>query len=162
MMIAATAAIVTVVRATTSRRPAGPPASTNPGPGPVTPDPPRPSGPEELNPQILAGFEYKERMEVPADVVKWNGRRIRVTGFINPTAQAKGLTQFFLVKDRSSCCFGTRPQINHYIDVTLKPGRKMNYTTDPVTIVGTLKIEDRWDGDWQVGLYWIEDGEVAQ
>ena len=100
-------------------------------------------------------------MELPAEVRKCNGRRIKATGFINPTTQARTLTEFLLVKDRSSCCFGARPQSNHYIEVKLVGGKKINYTTDPVTVVGTLKVEERFDGDWLLGLYWIEDGEIA-
>ncbi len=137
------------------RTPAG-----GPTPGPK-PEPPKREDPVELDPQVLGNFEYKEKMELPKDVAAWNGRRVKITGFINPTQQAVGLTNFLLVKDRSSCCFGKRPQINHYIEVTLADGKKMNYTQDPVGVVGTLKIEDRWDGDWQLGLYWIDDGEIA-
>jgi hypothetical protein len=119
-------------------------------------------GGEELPFQKLGGFEYKEKMELPRDVTEWNGRRVRATGFINPTSQARNLTTFFLVKDRASCCFGKRPQINHYIEVKLKPGGKTDYSTDPVTVQGLLKVEDRWDGDWQLGLYWMEDAEVVR
>jgi hypothetical protein len=25
-----------------------------------------------------------------------------------------------------------------------------------------LKVEDRWDGDWQLGLYWMEGAEVIK
>ncbi len=121
------------------------------------------AGPAELPFQTLGGFDYKERMKLPGDVTEWSGRRVRATGFINPTSQARDLTTFWLVKDRGSCCpFGKRPQINHYIEVRLKTGRKADYSTDPVTVEGVLTVEDRWDGDWQLGLYWMEDGEVVK
>jgi hypothetical protein len=134
-----------------------------PGPGPVGPkvDPAPLAAPEPLDLQLLGGFKYEERMELPLDVKKSHGKRIKATGFINPTTQARTLTEFLLVKDRSSCCFGARPQTNHYVEVKLIGGKKINYTTDPVTVVGTLKIEERFDGDWLLGLYWIEDGEIA-
>ncbi len=140
-------------------KPPAPPPTTPPDPAKpdVTPAPPEILA---LDPQVLGNFEYKEKMELSADVMKWNNRRVRITGYINPTQQASGITNFLLVKDRSACCFGRRPQINHYIDVTLVKS-KTNYSQDPITIVGTLKIEDRWDGDWQMGLYWIDDGEIA-
>ena len=122
--------------------------------------PPKPPEILTIVPQVLGNFEYKQKMELSADVMKWNNKRVKISGYINPTQQAQGITSFLLVKDRSACCFGKRPQINHYIDVTLKKD-KLNYSQDPVTIVGTLKIEDRWDGDWQMGLYWIDDGEIS-
>lgn len=109
----------------------------------------------------LGAFEYKEKMALPANITSWNGKIVRATGFMNPTSQARDLTTFLLVKDRASCCFGKRPQINHYIEVKLKPGRTANYSTDAVSVVGRLQVEDRWDGDWQLGLYWMEDAEVV-
>lgn len=110
----------------------------------------------------LGAFEYTERMVLPKSVTRWSGRRVRAAGFMNPTSQARGLTTFLLVKDRASCCFGRRPQIHHYIEVRLKPGRTADYTTDSVTVEGRFLIEDRWDGDWQLGLYWMDDAEVVR
>jgi hypothetical protein len=112
--------------------------------------------------QSLGAFEYKDKMKLPDDITRWNGKLIKATGFINPTSQARNLTKFLLVKDRSSCCYGKQPQINHYVDVKLRPGATADYSTDPVTIQGVLKIEDRWDGDWQLGLYWMEGAEVVK
>ena len=33
---------------------------------------------------------------------------------------------------------------------------------DQVAIRGILKVDDRWDGDWQLGLYWMEAAEVVK
>lgn len=110
----------------------------------------------------LGAFEYKEKMKLPEEVVRWSGRRVRATGFMNPTSQARNLTTFLLVKDRASCCFGKRPQINHYLEVKLKPGQKADYSTDPVTVEGVFTADDRWDGDWQLGLYWMDAAEVLK
>ena len=117
---------------------------------------------EPLAFQSLGAFEYKDKMTLPGDVTRWNGKLVRATGFMNPTSQARNLTSFLLVKDRASCCFGKRPQINHYIEVKLRPGAQADFSSDPVTIQGTLKVEDRWDGDWQLGLYWMEGAEVIK
>src|SRR6185295_19071552 len=119
------------------------------------------SEPEALAFQNLGAFEYTDKMKLPEDVTRWNGKLVKATGFMNPTSQARNLTTFLLVKDRSSCCFGKRPQINHFIEVKLKPGQTSDYSSDPVTIRGVLKVDDRWDGDWQLGLYWMQDAEVV-
>ena len=84
-------------------------------------DPPPPPAPE-LPFQELGGFEHKEKMPLPENVTKWSGKVVRATGIINPGKQMRDLSQFYLVKDRASCCFGQRPQLNHYIAVTLKAG----------------------------------------
>jgi hypothetical protein len=54
------------------------------------------------------------------------------------------------------------PQMNHYISVKLKPGDRTNYSTDPVTIRGVIRVEERFDGDWPLGLYWMEGAEVVK
>lgn len=124
--------------------------------------PPPEAAPEKLSFETLGSFEYKDKMKLPESVTQWNGKRVRATGFMNPISQTRNLTAFFLVRDRASCCYGKQPQITHYVDVKLKPGVKTDYSTEPVTVQGTLKVEDRWDGDWQLGLYWIEDAEVVK
>lgn len=123
---------------------------------------PKPPDADPLPFQALGAFEYKEKMKLPDDVTRWNGKLVRATGFMNPTSQARNLTTFLLVKDRSSCCFGKAPQMNHYIDVKLKPGQTTNYSSDPITLQGILKVEDRFDGDWPMGLYWMEGAEVLK
>jgi hypothetical protein len=120
------------------------------------------SAAEPLHLPALAEFEYRQKEPVPEHIAKWSGRRVRTTGFMNPTTQARDLTTFLLVKDRGSCCFGKQPQTNHYIEVKLRPGRTTHYTTDPVTVEGVLTVEERWDGDWPLGLYWMDDAEVAK
>jgi hypothetical protein len=112
--------------------------------------------------QTLGAFEYAEKMRLPSDVTRWDGKYVKTTGFINPMSQTRNFTAFLLVRDRASCCFGKMPQINHYIDVKLKPGTTANYSSDPVTIQGVLKVEERFDGDWPLGLYWMEGAEVVK
>ena len=128
------------------------------------PKPPTPAAAvvETLAFQSLGAFEYKDKMKLPDDVTQWSGKMVHATGFINPTSQARNLTTFLLVKDRASCCFGKRPQINHFIEVKLKPGQTADYSTEPITIRGVLQVDDRWDGDWQLGLYWMDGAEVVK
>lgn len=124
--------------------------------------PPPPPPAPELPMMELGAFEHVEKAPLPENVKKWNGKLVRATGFINPGREVRDLKQLFLVKDRSSCCFGKRPQINHYIDVALKPGITINYTPDPVSVRGTLVVEERFDGDWPTGLYWMSDAEIVK
>jgi hypothetical protein len=118
--------------------------------------------PEMLAFQTLGSFDYTEKMKLPADVTGWNGKMVKATGFINPLSQTRNLTTFLLVKDRASCCYGKMPQMNHYISIKLKPGETTNYSTDPVTVRGVIQIQERYDGDWPLGLYWMESAEVVK
>lgn len=118
--------------------------------------------PETLAFQSLGAFDYTEKMKLPADVTGWNGKYVKATGFINPLSQTRNITSFLLVKDRASCCYGKMPQMNHYISVKLKPGEATNYSTDPVTVRGVIRVEERFDGDWPLGLYWMDGAEVVK
>jgi hypothetical protein len=110
----------------------------------------------------LGAFEHKEKAPLPEIATKWHGKLVRATGFINPGLQVRNLSRFYLVKDRSACCFGRQPQINHYLDVVLKKGATTDYSPDPVTVQGVLLVEERFDGDWPTGLYWMENAEVVK
>jgi hypothetical protein len=118
--------------------------------------------PETLAFQSLGAFDYTEKMKLPVDVAGWNGKYVKATGFINPLSQTRNITSFLLVKDRASCCYGKMPQMNHYISIKLKPGETTNYSTDPVTVRGVIQIEERFDGDWPLGLYWMDGAEVIK
>ena len=119
---------------------------------------------EEIHevPMIEFGdFEYVERRELPDHVRKWNGKLIRTTGYMNPGRQIRDVKEFELVKDRDSCCYGTRPKMNHFFQTTLKSGSTV-YTSDPITLVGRFVIDEKWDGDWPLGLYWLNEARIVK
>lgn len=137
-------------------------AGCNPPGTPAPATTPAPEKPADIDMLAFGRFEYKERMELPPEVTRWNGRLVRCTGYMNPGWTMRGLKKFEMVMDRNSCCFGSTPRINHFFAVTLKPDLTMDHTNEPVTLTGRLVVEDRWDGDWQVGLYFLEDAAVVQ
>src|ERR1051325_11945622 len=112
--------------------------------------------------QDLGGFDYAEKMKLPEQATRWNRKLVKATGFINPLSQPRNLTGFLLVRDRASCCYGKMPQMNHFINVKLKPGSTADYSPDPVTVQGVLVVEERFDGDWPLGVYWMDNAEVLK
>jgi hypothetical protein len=124
--------------------------------------PPSASPPEKLPFLELADFEFKERQPLPEKTARWNGKYVEVTGFINPMNETRNLKKFYLVKDRASCCFGKAPQINHFIDVTMRGGQTVNYSTDPVTVRGVLQVGEVWDGDWLEAIFRMKDAELVK
>ena len=110
----------------------------------------------------FGNFEFVERKELPERVRKWNGKMIRAVGYMNPGRQVRDVKEFELVMNRDSCCYGTRPKMNHFFQVTLKDGSTTVYVSDPVTILGRFTIDEQWDGDWQLGLYWLKEARVVK
>ena len=110
----------------------------------------------------FGNFEFAERMELPERVRKWNGKLIRAVGYMNPGRQVRDVKEFELVMNRDSCCYGMRPKMNHFFQVTLKEGTSAVYQSDPVTLIGRFVIDEQWDGDWQLGLYWLKEARVVK
>ncbi len=109
----------------------------------------------------FGNFEYVERMELPERIRRWNGKIIRAVGYMNPGRQVRDVKEFELVMNRDSCCFGTRPRMNHFFQVILKQGGTV-FSSDPITVVGRFVIDEQWDGDWQLGLYWLKEAKVVK
>ena len=120
-------------------------------------------GPEIHDVDMLefGNFEFIERMELPERIRKWNGKRIRAVGFMNPGRQIRDVKEFELVMNRDSCCYGTRPRMNHFFQVLLKDSPTV-YSSDPVTVEGRFEIDEQWDGDWLLGLYWLKDARIVK
>lgn len=109
----------------------------------------------------FGNFEFVERAPLPERVTRWNGKMIRAVGYMNPGRQIKDVKEFELVMNRDSCCYGTRPRMNHFFQVTLA-GAPTVYSSDPIKIVGRFVIDEQWDGDWQLGLYWLKEARIEK
>ncbi|HEU4339012.1 MAG TPA: hypothetical protein VFS19_03000 [Planctomycetota bacterium] len=109
----------------------------------------------------FGNFDFIERAPLPDRVKKWNGKLVRATGFMNPGRQVRDVKEFELVMNRDSCCYGTRPRMNHFFQVILE-GAPTVYTSDPIKVVGRFVIDEQWDGDWQLGLYWLKEAKVEK
>ena len=109
----------------------------------------------------FGNFEFVERAPLPERVRRWNGKKVRAVGYMNPGRVIKDVKEFELVMNRDSCCFGMRPRMNHFFQVILS-GPPTVYSSDPVKIVGRFVIDEQWDGDWQLGLYWLKEARVEK
>ena len=109
----------------------------------------------------FGNFEFVERAPLPERVRRWNGKMIRAVGYMNPSKNLEAQKEFELVMNRDSCCYGQRPRMNHFFQVKLSGPPKF-YTSDPVKIVGRFVIDEQWDGDWQLGLYWLKEARVEK
>jgi hypothetical protein len=68
-----------------------------------------------------------------------NGQRIRISGFMLPDAQSKGIKQFVLLKN-TECKFGPQGQADHLINVIMNEGETAIYRREAVHVEGLLTI----------------------
>jgi hypothetical protein len=103
----------------------------------------------------LGNFPYDDTVGggIPEDVKRLSGATVRLVGFMLPLDQAEHITTFALVPSLLDCCFGQPPQIQHMITVRTPPGRGLKYYPEEIICEGVLKVEEKRDGDWIVGLF---------
>jgi hypothetical protein len=87
---------------------------------------------------------FKRDMLTP-EIVGLAGKPIRIRGYILPSFQQSGITEFVLVRDNLECCFGPGAALYDCVHVVMKTGKSANYTTRPVTVTGTFEITEFLD-----------------
>ena len=110
----------------------------------------------------LGNFEYDADKggNIPEDVKKLTGSRIRVQGFMIPLDQADNISHFALVPSLFACCFGQPPQIQHQIVVHCPKGKAVSYFPDEIVCEGTLKVEEKKDDGYIVSVFEMEVNSV--
>lgn len=88
-------------------------------------------------------------------------RPIRIRGYILPSFQQTGLTQFVLVRDNMECCFGPGAALHDCIVVQMKPGKSTDFSVRPVTVEGTFSVNELFDPDGKhLAIYHLSGDRV--
>ena len=144
---------------------ASPPATTPPvvDPGAL---PRRPAG----APREISFDDIKLEMEkgapftrdlLPTRVTALTGTAIRIRGYILPSFQQTGLTQFVLVRDNQECCFGPGAALHDCVVVRMRPGKTADFSIRPVAVAGTFKIDElRAPDGSHLAIYALDGEEV--
>jgi hypothetical protein len=103
----------------------------------------------------LGNFDYDADKggNIPDDVKKLTGKKIRVQGFMIPLDQADNISHFSLVPSLFACCFGQPPQIQHQVVVHTPKGKAVGYYPDEIVCEGTLKVEEKKDEGYIVSIF---------
>lgn len=103
-----------------------------------------------------------DESKIPAEVKALSGKDVRVTGFMIPVKLVNGLvTEFLLVKDQLSCCYGGSPNPNHWVMVKLPKGVK-NISDMPVHVYGRLTVGPVFDtSNYLIAVYSM-DAQMAE
>jgi hypothetical protein len=85
------------------------------------------------------------RAMVTAAIEQLSGQRIRIRGFMLPTAQQRGIREFVLVRDNQQCCFGPGAALFDCILVEMQPGQSAAFSIRPVAVTGKFAVNE-FDG----------------
>jgi hypothetical protein len=98
-----------------------------------------PEGYLRVNFSELAKFQPRfadGHVQFAPEVEALNGKPIYIKGYMYPTRQQIGLTEFVLVKDNAQCCFGGQPQPTDMIVVRFEDGMTVNHREQQLVGVG--------------------------
>ena len=88
-------------------------------------------------------------------------RRVRIRGYILPSFQQTGLTQFVLVRDNLECCFGPGAALHDCVVVRMAPGKTAHFSIRPVAVTGVFRVEElRGPAGGHLAIYAMEGLEV--
>lgn len=98
---------------------------------------------------------------IPPPMKAYDGRTVTVTGFVLPLRTRKGLvTEFLLLRDQGTCCFGPQARINHFIRVKYVSGFKPG---DPIPhrVTGPIAVGEIYIQGYLTGIYQMDAQSVA-
>ena len=79
---------------------------------------------------------------LPERVTSLVGQQVRIRGYILPSFQQTGLTQFVLVRDNMECCFGPGAALYDCVVVKMLSGRTAEFSIRPVAVTGIFGIKE--------------------
>ncbi|MEM9185376.1 MAG: DUF3299 domain-containing protein [Planctomycetota bacterium] len=83
-----------------------------------------------------------DRAMLTQGINQLDGERIRIRGYILPTARTRGIKQFVLVRDNQECCFGPGAALYDCILVEMLPGETAEFSMKPVAVEGRFAIRE--------------------
>lgn len=106
-------------------------------------DPPKPRDVsfDDIKFEIEKGAAFKRSL-LTKKIEELSGKPIRIRGYILPSFQQEGITQFVLVRDNMECCFGPGAALYDCIVVEMEPGKSASFTVRPVTVEGKFEISE--------------------
>lgn len=106
-----------------------------------------PQDPEPVGFPVLAGYEYKEGMTLPQEVVDLHHKVVEIRGFMRREFAGSGPVNSFMLINDACGCMGT-PMMNEIVFCTLPENVEMELLSGVVTVSGKLYVgEEKEDGD---------------
>ena len=93
--------------------------------------------PTEVGFDVLSGFDYVEGEELPEDITGYNGKSIKVSGFMRREDAGDGPTSTFMLVNDACGCDGT-PKLNEIVFCAMPSGDTVEISASTITVTGTI------------------------
>ncbi len=115
---------------------------------------------DNLRFEMTVGEPFRRSM-LTKQIEAMAGQRIRIRGYILPTPQRAGITEFVLVRDNQECCFGAGAALYDCILVKMKNGKTAEYSIRPVAVEGVFDVREFVFGGRHLAVYHMEAESVG-
>ena len=116
---------------------------------------------DDLTLPLAKGEPYNPAILPPA-VDALQGHSVRIRGYILPSFQQRGITQFVLVRDNMECCFGPGALLHDCVVVRMRPGKSADFSIRPVAVAGSFRIEELKGPDGKHLAIYAIDGDAVE
>jgi hypothetical protein len=137
------------------------PAQPSATPAATAPRPARDITFDDIKLEMQKGDPFTRDL-LPARVTALERQPVRIRGYILPSFQQSGLTQFVLVRDNQECCFGPGAALHDCVVVRMQPGHTAEFSIRPVAVAGTFRVEELRGPDGKHLAIYTLDGESVQ
>jgi hypothetical protein len=97
------------------------------------------------------------KLQVDPDIAALDGKSIYIKGYMYPTRQQTGITEFVMVKDTGQCCFGGQPKLTDMIVVKFEDGMTVNHREQQlVGVGGTFRVRAGVQSGVLTAIYMLE------
>jgi hypothetical protein len=142
------------------------PAATETKPATAPAKPAAPAGVQDITFDTikfpLEKNEPYDHSKLTPAIEALNGRHVKLRGYILPSFQQSGITQFVLVRDNMQCCFGPGAALYDCVVVDMKPGKTTDFTVRPVAVEGIFELRDFKGPDGKYLAIYHLDGEAVR
>jgi hypothetical protein len=79
---------------------------------------------------------------VPPDAKLLDGKKVFIKGYVYPGQKQDGITQFLLVRDQGTCCFGGNPKLTDRILVRLSDHQGLTFSSRLFKLAGVFRVTE--------------------
>ena len=99
---------------------------------------------------------------IPPEVKRLDGQQVTVRGYVLSLRNRRArISDFLLLRDQGTCCFGEKAQINHYIRVNYREGIPHTANGGEITVSGVLHVGETYVSGYLTGLYHLDLEKVG-
>jgi hypothetical protein len=109
----------------------------------------------------MAKQEPFRRALLSSRIEQLHGKAVKIRGYMLPSFQQRGITQFVLVRDNMECCFGPGAALYDCVLVEMSAGKSTVFTVRPVAVTGIFTISELKGPDGKhLAIYKVAGQEV--